>query len=176
MTFSRLFSVAFVAAVASAAVVVACGGDTKNGPDAKVFLDSAGSGGSGSGSGSGSGNLTGLGQHCTPGTGSNQPQQGDCPGGYVCLNLTGGHDAWCSKVCAQGSGDMCNVGYTGPGEGACGLTLGSAGPTYCLMICSLTINGSNACPNCNDTCRSPLTCTESLTCGGSGNNRGSACI
>jgi hypothetical protein len=93
----------------------------------------------------------------------------------VCLNLANGHGAWCSKQCAQGSGDMCNQGYTGPGEGACGLTVGSAGP-YCLIICSLTVNGSNACSNCSGTCPTPLTCTENLMFGSGANAVGSACI
>lgn len=176
MMSSRLFRAAMVLGIAGGAVVVACGGDSKSNPDAKVFLDSSGNGsGSGSGSGSNNSGLI-LGRHCTPGQGSAQPAQGDCPTGYLCMNLNGGHDTWCSKTCTQGTGDTCNQGYPGPGEGACGLTLGSAATTYCLVICSLTENGSNACPNCTGTCPSALTCTESLTFGGSANASGSACI
>jgi hypothetical protein len=174
MTYSRLFSVAFVVAAASGAAIVACGGDSKTGTDAKVFQDAPR--GSGSGSGSGSNNVTGLGQHCNPGSGAGLGQ-GDCPGGYTCMNLNGGHDTWCSKPCTAGSGDMCNTGYTGPGEGACiyRITVGSgAAMNYCGIVCALAA-GSAACPNCNDTCPGSLTCSATLT-SGSGSAVGSACL
>lgn len=175
MMSSRLFRAAVVLGIAGGAVVVACGGDSKSNPDAKVFLDGTNGSGSGSGSGSNTGSGAVLGRHCTPGTGSAQPEQGDCPTGYLCMNLSGGHGAWCSKTCTQGTGDTCNQGYTGPGEGACGLALGSATTTYCMVICALTENGSNACPNCTGACPSPLTCSLSLTFSGSGTASGSAC-
>ena len=41
---------------------------------------------------------------------------------------------------------------------------------------ALTINGSNACSNCNDTCPGLLTCSASLGFSGSGSNSGSACL
>ncbi|MBV8761086.1 MAG: hypothetical protein JO257_27570 [Deltaproteobacteria bacterium] len=162
--------------MASGAVVVACGGsDSKNGPDAKVFLDGHG-GGSGSGSGSGSNNVTGLGQHCTQGSGAFD--QGSCPGGYVCLNLNGGHDTWCSKACTAGSADTCNTGYTGPGEGACvyRISAGSGSGAQTMQLCGIVcaLQGSG-CPNCNDTCPGTLQCSATLT-SGSGAAVGSACL
>ncbi len=184
MHMSRLFSVAFVMSVGAGAAVVACGGNSsKSGPDAKVYLDAPGSG-SGSGSNpTGSGSV--LGRHCTP-TGSGGSAafpQGDCPAGYECMQLSGGHDTWCSKKCVQGSGDQCNQGYTGTGEGAClfGITFGSGSnaPTgeYCGIICELTLNGSNACSNCTGACPgTALTCSATLTFSGSGTNSGSACF
>ena len=175
MMSSRLFRAAVVLGIAGGAAIVACGGDSKSNPDAKVFLDSSNGSGSGSGSGSNNGSGSILGRHCTPGQGSAQPAQGDCPAGWFCMNLMGGHDTWCSKTCAQGSGDTCNQGYTGPGEGACGLTVGAPNPKYCMVICSLTLNGSNACSNCTGACPGALTCSSSLMFGSGVNAMGSAC-
>jgi hypothetical protein len=179
---TRMFSVAVVFAVAGAAAVVACGGNSSSssGTDAKVFLDGQGSG---SGSGSGSGDV--LGRHCTPSgsaSGSDAFPQGDCPSGYECLQLTGGNDTWCSRKCTMGSADTCNQGYSGTGEGQCvwnvGFGSGSDSPhaSYCGIVCALTINGSNACSNCNGTCPGALTCSASLQFSGSGSNSGSACL
>jgi hypothetical protein len=98
------------------------------------------------------------------------------------MQLTGGHDTWCSKKCVTGSADTCNQGYSGTGEGQCvwniGFGSGSAAPhaNYCGIVCALTINGSNACSNCNDTCPGLLTCSASLGFSGSGSNSGSACL
>ena len=174
MSLSRLFGAAFVVAVGAGAAVVACGGsDNPSAADAKVFLDGHGSG---SGSGSGS-NVSSLGQHCTQGSGAFS--QGDCPQGYVCLNLNGGHDQWCSKPCTAGSGDTCNQGYTGPGEGECifrisaGSGSGQSSMTLCGIVCALDA-GSAACPNCSDTCPGNLQCAATLT-SGSGSAVGSAC-
>ena len=140
---SRLFRAAVVLGIAGGAAVLACGGDSKSNPDAKVFLDSSHGSGSGSGSGSNNGSGSILGRHCTPGQGSAQPAQGECPTGYFCMNLNMGHDTWCSETCTQGTGDTCNQGYTGPGEGACGLTVGSAStPLYCMVICSETVTAA----------------------------------
>jgi hypothetical protein len=183
MKVSRLFSVAVVFAAGASAAVIACGGSDNKATDAAVHMDAQGSGsgsGSGSDSGSGSNNLTGLGQHCTAmnGSGSGFPQS-DCPPGYECMNLTGGHDTWCSKRCAQGSGDMCNQGYTGPGQGACvysiSFTQGGSGVFYCGIVCAL--NQANACPNCDGTCPGSLTCSATLGSTGSGGSAtGSACL
>jgi hypothetical protein len=175
MSLSRLFSVALVFSVAGAAAVVACGGDdgNKTNPDAKV-VDSSNGSGSGSGSGSNS-NEQALGKHCTPA--ASGLGQGDCPAGYTCLAIQGGHDTWCSKTCTQ-SADTCDSLLNGPGLGACLLSLtgsdGGSAMTYCGIVCAANA-GSAVCPDCNGTCPSNggLTCSASF---GSGNNGGSACI
>src|SRR5512139_3241761 len=91
-------------------LLAACGGGGKDGdsanPDAKEFLDAPVQIDAPS-----LPPQMGIGQPCTPGT----TPQGDCPTGFECLNLNGGTGKWCSKTCTRGAGDMCNVGYTGPG-------------------------------------------------------------
>mgnify|MGYP006147056777 CR=1 FL=1 len=114
----RFASACIVAMVGAAATIVACGGGddgggSGGGSDASVMNDGNVVMVDAPGSGS---NVMGLGQMCTPdNTGSGQ---GDCPAGYVCLAVQGATHPWCSKPCATGAGDMCGMGYTGPGVAA----------------------------------------------------------
>ena len=138
--------------------------DAKVYMDAKVFMDAPPGG-----------NYMGLGQPCTPpaqGSG-----QGDCPGGYVCLNLTGASHPWCSKPCATGAGDQCAMGYTGPGVASCleSITFnGGAAMNFCGVTCAG--DGVNGCTTalCTGMCPGQMTCTGALM-DGSGNTVGSAC-
>jgi hypothetical protein len=181
---TRWIRVAFVMAVGAGAAAIACGsGGSKQNPDAKMFLDArnpdSSNPGDGSNPGSGS-NVSALGHHCTAGSasGSDFPQS-DCPDGYECMDLNGGHDTWCSKKCMKGSGDTCGRGYTGTGEGQCLWTIGfgSGGSAdFCGILCAFTLDGSNACPNCDDTCPSALTCSGTITFSGTGSPMGSACF
>lgn len=174
MRLPRLVRASLVTAVAAGATIVACGGGGGGGgnpptPDAKVYMDAkvyldAPPQGSG---------VTGLGQACTPpaqGSG-----QGDCPAGFTCLNLQNGSHAWCSKPCATGAGDMCAMGYTGPGVASCIESImfnGGAAMDYCGITCAGDVNGCTA-QTCTGVCPSPLMCTATLMSGGSA--VGSAC-
>jgi hypothetical protein len=172
---SRLLSCSLVAAVTIGATVFACGGDdggkTNMGPDAKVYMDARvvlDAPGTGSG-------YMGLGQPCTPpmqGSG-----QGDCPSGYICLNLNGASHPWCSKPCNTAS-DTCAQGYTGPGVASCleQITFGSG--TQPIDFCGITcagvgVNGCTA-ATCTGACPGQMTCTATLTNTG-GSAVGSAC-
>ncbi len=176
----RLARVLIVGSVTALTVIVACGPDDGRGgggggggstPDAKIYMDAPASTPDAPGSGS---SATGLGQSCTPpASGSGQ---GDCPAGYVCLNLQGGTHPWCSKPCTQGAGDMCAMGYTGPGAAGCFEQISfNNGPQmlFCGITCSGDVNGCTA-TTCNGTCPSGLACSASLM-DGSGNTLGSAC-
>src|SRR5262245_55059159 len=103
--------------------------------------------------------IMGLGQPCTPGA----TPQGHCPGGFECLSLNGGAGKWCSKTCTRGAGDMCAVGYLGPGLASCIFDIMDAAGTrqFCGVICNDT---TGACPaaKCNNTCQAPLMCTANL--------------
>jgi len=169
----RLFAATIVGTATIGAVFVACGSssspqkmDAKVFMDSKVFMDAPGSGSS----------VAGLGEPCTAGSGA--PTQGSCPAGFVCLgNLTNEHGAFCTKTCAQGSGDMCNSGYTGHGLGACvlGVTFGSGSAVdYCGVICE----GSGiSCPpaTCDGMCQGSQTCSAALM-NGSGSTVAHACF
>lgn len=157
---------------AAFAIVVACGSDSKKSIDAPPAIDAPGGSAidarmidaPGSGSGSGS---SALGVTCTVGSGSNT--QGSCPAGFDCLNPTGGTNPWCSKRCAQGSGDTCAMGYTGPGYATCDLTytVGSgSGVLYCSVTCDSGTAGSAICPSpatCDGHCPGTLMCNGTLT-------------
>lgn len=174
---SRLLSVSLITAVTVGATVFACGGgddgqhvgthpDAKVYMDAKVFMDAPG----------GSNGYMGLGQPCTPP--SQGSGQGDCPAGFVCLNLTGASHAWCSKACTTGAGDTCPQGYTGPGVASCleQITFGSGMPA--LDFCGVTCagDGVNGCTSatCTGMCPGQMTCNGTLV-DGSNNPVGSAC-
>jgi len=173
---SRLWAVASVVIAGGVALIVACGSSSSPkhvdgkiaGSDAKVFLD---------GPGSGSGIQNGVGQPCTPGSGGGFTQ-GTCPPSFVCLSgLSGGNGSWCSKTCVAGSGDQCNVGYTGVDKAGCvySITVGSgAAMDYCGVICEGSAIG---CPSttCNGMCPGTLTCSAALM-DGSGNTVAHACF
>ncbi len=169
MRLSRLFSMSIVIGATAAATIIACGGDSKTTPDSKVYMDAkvfmdAPAGG---------GNAVGM--ACMAGSGN---PQGNCPSGYICAAFQGGHGAFCTKPCTQGSGDTCAAGYTGVGFPACIVQVGSGATaqTVCGIICAEKMAGS-ICPSgaCTGACPSPLTCTVNLTTG-SGATVGSACI
>jgi hypothetical protein len=160
--------------VAAGATFFACGGDGGNGGGGGGgggAVDAGGTGGHADASQTADANTNvdapsgqaGIGQACTPDSAGGQ---GDCPTGYVCLNLTNGNGPWCSKTCTPGAGDTCNQGYTGPGLAACIFNI-SAGsdstPTsYCGIVCQ---DSTGMCPaaTCNGTCPTPLLCTAELT-------------
>jgi hypothetical protein len=172
----RFASTCIVSLVSVGATIASCGGDDGGGSggdanntviDAKIFLDAAGSG-------SGSG-VMGIGQACTPpamGSG-----QGDCPPGYTCLAVQGFTHPWCSKPCATGSGDMCAIGYSGPGVAGC-INLVSFNGGSAMSFCGITCagDGVNGCTaqTCMGTCPGQLMCNAPLM-DGSGNTVGSAC-
>lgn len=96
--------------------------------------------------------------------------QGSCPTGYECLNLQGASGSWCSKQCTMGAGDTCDMGYTGPGVGACLLNVtpaaGGAPQPFCTIICQDEPGAPTLCvpdTRCNSACPTPLTCTGALT-------------
>lgn len=178
---SRVIAASVLATTIVGAAFIACGSssspkqvDAKVFMDGKVFMDAPGSG---------SGSATGVGEPCTAGSGGGI-SQGSCPAGYVCLSgLSGAHGMWCSKTCVQGSGDQCNVGYTGPDVAACifriTVTSGSGSGSgsamdYCGIICEGSAIG---CPSttCNGTCPGTLTCSAPLQ-NSSGSDVGSACF
>src|SRR4051812_35222674 len=118
MQLARVLGVATVIVSAATTAMISCGGDGRPGGGSHIDAP-AGSGQHDGGNtdssttDSGGGSATGLGQTCTPGTGSDT--QGSCPTGFTCLNLQGGTNPWCSQTCMTGSGDTCKTGYTGPG-------------------------------------------------------------
>ncbi len=140
-------------------------------------LDAPASTGSDAGSGSGSAAVAGLGTSCTPGP----TQQGDCPTGFVCLQLQGSIGPWCSKQCSQ-QADACPTGYAGPGVAQCILTVtpGSASDPsglFCDVICEDDTGNNGVCPAgaCNDTCPGIMSCSVGLG-DGNGNTIGKACF
>jgi len=162
MSTSRLLSVSLVTAVTIGATVFACGGDDGGHvtghpdaavhTDAKVFMDAPGTSG-----------YTGLGQACTPpaqGSG-----QGDCPAGFICLNLTGATHPWCSKPCDTAN-DTCAQGYTGPSVASCleSITFnGGAAMPFCGVTCSGDgVNGCTA-ATCTGMCPGGMTCNGTFT-------------
>lgn len=175
---NRFASACIVTLVTTAATMFACGGDDGGGGgggggDAGTTEDSATTiDAPGSGSGSG---VMGLGQACTPpamGSG-----QGDCPAGYTCLALQGSTHPWCSKQCATGAGDMCAMGYTGPGVAGCIQQVsfnGGAAVSFCGVTCAG--DGVNGCTTatCTGVCPGTLMCNAPLMDTG-GNTIGSAC-
>lgn len=108
----------------------------------------------------------GIGTTCTP---DQANPQGDCPAGFVCLNLQGATNAWCSKTCTAGAGDTCATGYTGPGKAACLLQVtpqgGGAAETFCGVVCEDLTGSNQICPAgvCDGTCPGTLACTGALT-------------
>lgn len=108
--------------------------------------------------------MGGIGTKCTP---SAQNPQGDCPSGFLCLNLQGGSHAWCSKLCTKGAGDTCAQGYTGPGLASCYLTVTPQGGNpmdVCGIVCADQTGNNSICPaaQCNGTCPAMLMCTSEL--------------
>ncbi len=169
----------FVMLATASATVVACGDDGGggggggggNGSDASISTDATSSfDAPGSGS-----SVMGLGQSCTPpamGSG-----QGDCPAGYTCLALQGSTTPWCSKTCATGAGDMCAMGYSGPGVAGCIQQIsfnGGAAMSFCGITCAGDgVNGCTA-TTCTGTCPGQLMCNAVLMDSG-GSAVGSAC-
>lgn len=173
----RFASACIVTLVTTASTMFACGGDDGGGGGGGGGSDSGITGDSGTtidAPGSGSG-VMGLGQACTPpamGSG-----QGDCPAGYTCLALQGNTHPWCSKQCVTGTGDMCAMGYTGPGVAGCIQQVsfnGGAAVSFCGITCSG--DGVNGCTTvtCTGVCPGTLMCNAPLMDTG-GNTIGSAC-
>ena len=177
MSTSRLLGFSVVSAVTVCATVFACGGDdtnhTNGDPDAKVYMDAKVFMDA---PGTGSNATMGLGQPCTPPSGS--AGQGDCPAGYTCLNLTNASHPWCSKQCATGAGDMCAQGYTGPGVAGCIEQITFQGSNAAVNFCGITCAGDNVngctATTCTGACPGQMTCTATLT-NTSGSAVGSAC-
>lgn len=96
--------------------------------------------------------------------------QGDCPTGYVCLNLNGASGRWCSKTCTGVQDTSCEVGYTGPGHPACIFNVTPSGGgtpvPHCAVVCEDQPGGPMLCPDapdCNGMCPGTLRCTANLT-------------
>jgi hypothetical protein len=162
---NRFIAAALVVGAAGFASVVACGSSSpKNNPDAdKNKEDAAKTDAPGSGSNPGGSNA--LGASCT----------GTCPSGFTCLQAQG-DPAFCSQPCDQNN-DTCDVGFDGPGIGACilNVTMGSgsgSAETFCGIIC-----GGSACEGssaCTGQCPATLDCNLPLQ-NQSGSDVGSAC-
>jgi hypothetical protein len=94
--------------------------------------------------------------------------QGTCPAGFTCLQLEGGTNAWCSKTCTAGAGDMCGADYTGPGKAQCIFQImpagGGAAQNFCGIICMDMTAGNQICPatQCDGTCAGSLACSAPL--------------
>lgn len=106
----------------------------------------------------------GIGTTCTP---DQANPQGDCPAGFVCLNLQGATNAWCSKTCTGPADNSCATGYAGPGKAACNLEVGPAGgptETFCGVVCQDATQGNLICPAdvCTGTCPGSLACSGVL--------------
>jgi hypothetical protein len=176
MRLSSLFSAAFVVSVAAGATIIACGGGGgggNNGADAKVFKDAPGSG-----SGSGSNTANAVGESCTAGSNI----QGSCPTGYDCVGPQSGSGAFCTRACTMGSGDDCDVGYTGAGFASCILQIGSGASAIvaCGVICA-EVGSNMICPpgDCIGVCPTGLTCSlpiQASNGSGSAVTVGSACL
>ena len=146
--------IAFASAVLGC-VLAACGGDDGGGSsiDAPPAIDAALDAPA----------VKQIGTPCTPD--QNNPA-GDCGAGAICLALQDGSGPFCTKTCSQGAGDMCGVGYTGPGRAACILGVmpqgGGTTTTVCGIICSST--NEQICPaaTCDGTCPSPLQCNGAI--------------
>jgi len=167
---TRLLSTTIVVGVTAVATFFACGGDDGGGGggngnadapvtiDAKVFMDAP--------------PAMGIGAPCTPS--ADGSGQGTCEAGYNCLKLGSNVPGWCSKSCTSGSGDQCDVGYTGPGIGNCmwKIKFGTDATEYpfCGVICAGTPLCTGA--TCDGTCPGQMTCTQAI---GTGSGAGSAC-
>ncbi len=97
----------------------------------------------------------GIGKTCTP---DDDGGQGTCDNGFICLNLEGATNAWCSKTCTQGAGDNCATGYTGTGLPACVIQVDTT--DYCGVLC-LDEDDGGACPAtaCTGACPGTLACS-----------------
>lgn len=89
-----------------------------------------------------------------------------CPAGWECLTQKGGNGDWCTKSCTGQSDPSCDLGYTGPGYGACILAPPEGGGLKCAVVCSDPAGAPTICPEgttCNGTCVDPLECTGVIT-------------
>ncbi len=124
-----------------------------------------------------------IGDSCTPDT-VDPMAPGDCGAGMTCLSLDGGGGPWCSKTCTSGAGDMCGVGYTGPGIAGCFFGIdfdnnGSSDGTYCGVICNDLAGDPVVCnpaTACDGTCPGTLGCTAPLNAGMPAMHVADACI
>jgi hypothetical protein len=118
-------------------------------------------------------NASALGRPCV-GAG-----QGDCPDGYDCI--PGESGPWCTLRCENQNDTSCSVGYEGPGQPACILTVTINDETFraCSVVCEVTDDRFDEvlCPNanCDGTCPGELACSGRINDLGSGNQIGSAC-
>jgi hypothetical protein len=154
MSSKRLISAVIAVGAIAMGGMIACSSSKP-----KTTVDAPGSGGS---NGSSS-----LGLACPNNT---------CPAGYTCLRSGSDGDPFCSQSCETGSNDTCDVGFSGPGFGACIIQahIGSGSETepFCGIIC-----GGAACtglPNCDGSCPVGMQCDQELL-NGSGGDAGSAC-
>jgi hypothetical protein len=96
--------------------------------------------------------------------------QGNCPTGWLCIQLTGGTSRWCSKTCTSEQDMSCEEDYTGPGFARCLFNVdfgGGVSRIMCGIACDDPPGGPMICPfgmtQCNGTCPQPLMCTANLT-------------
>jgi hypothetical protein len=100
-----------------------------------------------------------------------------CPDNWECLTQVGGQGSWCTRPCTGQSDPVCNIGYIGPGQGACILTPMGSGGRVCAIVCSDLAGPPTICDageDCNGSCPAPLQCQSSITDGG-GLQVGSSC-
>lgn len=103
----------------------------------------------------------GLGQSCT-GAG-----QGDCPGGFTCLNLQGSSGTWCSQQCVDAADQVCANGYAGPGVPQCLLSVdedndGTPDFNTCLVLCQDGPAPGDGCAGCDGTCPGNMICDQPI--------------
>jgi hypothetical protein len=100
-----------------------------------------------------------------------------CPDNWECLTQLGGSGSWCTKPCTGQTDPSCNIGYTGPGWGACILTPMGAPGRVCAIVCQDLAGPPEICPpgeDCIGSCPAPLQCQSSIT-DGAGAQVGSSC-
>jgi hypothetical protein len=111
--------------------------------------------------------------------------QGNCPTGWLCIQLSAQRGRWCSKRCTSTADMSCEDGYTGPGAPLCLFSVdfmdGNPPVNMCAVACEDASGGPLLCPDgasqCNGMCPGTLQCTRNITPQGMPTNvLGKACF
>lgn len=120
-----------------------------------------------------------LGRPCTGN------DQGNCPVGWLCIQLSATQGRWCSKTCTSTADTSCEDGYSGPGSPLCLFKVdfmdGQPARFMCAVACDDAPGGPLLCPDgasqCNGMCPGTLQCTRNITAENMPNNvLGKACF
>jgi hypothetical protein len=143
----------FITLLIALSMLPACGGDD----DSDVAVDAAGIDAPGNA----------LGRACTPPDGP--LAQGDCPDGYYCIGFPDGNHTFCAQRCTGMQDTSCDVGYAGPGYGACFVQATIDGTTalVCGVLCTDPPGDPTVCPDgrCTGACPTELACELALPAG-----------